>query len=154
MFKDYYSILNISYPSNTDGIRDAYRKQSKRWHPDRNIGNDTTKQMQNVNEAYNVLINERTKYLYDEEYTRFKQAYHICRTEVNPFEYDYNISDEDLKQDINKAKEEAKAFVDRFLRSLRIEAKSAINGAWDEVKNYLLAGVFLIIIIVCIQMCA
>ena len=52
MFKDYYQILGIEYPSNPVEIRGAYHLQSMKWHPDKNPGRDTKQQMQDVNEAY------------------------------------------------------------------------------------------------------
>lgn len=55
MFVDYYQILEISYPSNADEIKRAYRKLSLKWHPDRNVGIDTSEIMIGINEAYYIL---------------------------------------------------------------------------------------------------
>ena len=37
IFKDYYSILKLEYPSSLEEIHKAYKTESKRWHPDINI---------------------------------------------------------------------------------------------------------------------
>ncbi len=106
-FKDYYAILKIEYPSTIEEIRKAYKTASKQWHPDMNIGLDTTLQMQNINEAYYILGDIRKKTLYDAEY--------ICylKTKSN-----YNIKNEDLKTDIKEAKATAKKYTTEFYQSL------------------------------------
>ena len=55
MFKDYYAILEISFPSDEKEIKAAYRQQSLKWHPDRNIGRNTEEEMKAINEAYAIL---------------------------------------------------------------------------------------------------
>ena len=51
MFKDYYQILDILPSATKQEIKEAYRKMSLRWHPDRNSGADVTAIMQDINEA-------------------------------------------------------------------------------------------------------
>ena len=67
-FKDYYAILGITYPATTAEIKAAYLKQCKHWHPDRNPGVDTTRKMQEVNEAGDVLLDAARKNDYDYHY--------------------------------------------------------------------------------------
>ena len=71
MFIDYYSILEISPSSTKEEIKSAYKKQAKKWHPDKNHGQDTTKKMQEINEAYLILNDDEARCRYDIEYTRF-----------------------------------------------------------------------------------
>ncbi len=68
VFKDYYGILGITYPATTAEIKAAYLKQCKHWHPDRNPGVDTTRKMQEVNEAGDVLLDAARKNDYDYHY--------------------------------------------------------------------------------------
>ncbi len=71
MFPDYYSVLEIQPSSTKEEIKSAYKNQAKKWHPDKNHGKDTTKKMQEINEAYLILNDDEAKYRYDIEYTRF-----------------------------------------------------------------------------------
>ena len=48
MFYDYYSILEINHTATLEDIRKAYIKQAHKWHPDKNPGKDTAKQMQEI----------------------------------------------------------------------------------------------------------
>lgn len=72
-FKDYYAILKISQYSTRKEVRTAYKKQSMEWHPDRNPGLNTTKMMQEINEANQVLSNPITREKFNQEYYFFKE---------------------------------------------------------------------------------
>ena len=147
IFKDYYSILKLEYPSSLEEIHKAYKTESKRWHPDINIEHDTTVQMQNINEAYNILGDRRKKTLYDAEYRCF------IKTPIQK-SYNYKIRDEDLKTNIKDAQKQAKEFVDVFYQSLRSDSKVAINGAWEGMKGYIIGGIMVLVIFFCFQMCS
>ena len=73
-FIDYYAILGISLNATTSEIQAAYKKQSLKWHPDRNRGIDTTKKMQEINEAKRILSDKVLKIKYNREYSRFKES--------------------------------------------------------------------------------
>lgn len=66
-FKDYYKILELETSKvTTEQIKNAYRKQAKKYHPDVNIGNKVAEErIKDINEAYRVLSNEATKRKYD-----------------------------------------------------------------------------------------
>ena len=116
MFKDYYKILGITQQASTSEIKSAYRAMSMKWHPDRNPGVDVTAIMQDINEAYAILKDEDKHRRYDEEYDRFIRQYHDDLTlheedgkdnhesadqnHSSRWEYDYDIQDETLKEDI------------------------------------------------------
>lgn len=67
IFKDYYKILNIDGPKVTmDVVKDAYREQAKKYHPDVNVGNRTAEErFKDINEAYRVLSDVQAKKKYD-----------------------------------------------------------------------------------------
>lgn len=67
IFKDYYKILNIDGPKVTmDVVKDAYREQAKKYHPDVNVGNRTAEErFKDINEAYRVLSDSQAKRKYD-----------------------------------------------------------------------------------------
>ena len=66
-FKDYYKILGLeSSKVTTEQIKNAYRKQAKKYHPDVNVGNKVAEErIKDINEAYRVLSNAGTKRKYD-----------------------------------------------------------------------------------------
>lgn len=72
MFKDYYAILEIDVSASKDDIKSAFKIQSLRWHPDRNIGNNTTSIMQDINEAKLILLDTEARERYNKEYHNFK----------------------------------------------------------------------------------
>ncbi len=63
-YRDYFIILGISPYATSEEIQHAYRKRAKALHPDRNPAPDATLQFQLLNEAYEVLKNAETRYLY------------------------------------------------------------------------------------------
>lgn len=66
-FKDYYKILELENSKVTaEQIKNAYRKQAKKYHPDVNVGNKVAEEkIKDVNEAYRILSNPITKKKYD-----------------------------------------------------------------------------------------
>lgn len=72
MFVDYYAILEISQSATLAEIKSAYRTQAMKWHPDKNLGTDTTEKMKEINEAKLILTDEDARVRYDREYVRFK----------------------------------------------------------------------------------
>lgn len=73
MFVDYYAILEISFDATHQEVKAAYKKQALKWHPDRNIGLDTTLRMQQINEAHLILKDVEGRDRYDKEYKRYKE---------------------------------------------------------------------------------
>lgn len=69
-FKNYYSILGIDPQANQKEITDAYKVKAKKWHPDANPGVDTTSQMQEIAQAYNVLKDDNLRKAYNISYYR------------------------------------------------------------------------------------
>ena len=66
-FKDYYKILELENSKvTTEQIKNAYRKQAKKYHPDVNVGNRVAEErIKDINEAYRVLSNPSSKRKYD-----------------------------------------------------------------------------------------
>ena len=73
VFKDYYKILGLKSNKVTiDEIRDAYRKQAKKYHPDKNGGDETKEEIfKDINEAYNTLSNPKLRRRYDFNWSRY-----------------------------------------------------------------------------------
>jgi len=75
--KDYYKILGVDKKSTQDDIKKAYRKLSKKYHPDINNGDDT--KFKQISEAYETLGDVGKRKKYDSP-----------NTQNNPFNYGGN----------------------------------------------------------------
>jgi curved DNA-binding protein len=65
-YKDYYKILGVDRKASQDEIKKAYRKLAKKYHPDRNPGDDKIKgKFEEISEAYEVLSDPDKKKKYD-----------------------------------------------------------------------------------------
>ncbi|MCM1502076.1 MAG: DnaJ domain-containing protein [Bacteroidales bacterium] len=165
MFVDYYEVLDILPDATVECIRAAYKRESLRWHPDKNAGMDTTRQMQMINEAYAILKEPEKRARYDAEYAKFKYS----RTEGSgqryrqtastaagssfDFTYDYDIHDDKVNQDMYEARAYAKKLVDDFMSSLKSSAKDAACGAWKAIKPYLIVVGILMVFGLVFQIC-
>ena len=65
--RDYYEVLGVSKGASDDEIKKAFRKMSKKYHPDLNPNNkEAEKKFKEVNEAYQVLSDPEKKSKYDQ----------------------------------------------------------------------------------------
>ena len=67
IFKDYYKILGLPNSNVTpEQIKQAYREQAKKYHPDINTtSNFSEERFKDINEAYKTLSNTSTRRKYD-----------------------------------------------------------------------------------------
>jgi len=63
--KNYYKILGVSRTASSEAIKRAYRSKAKSFHPDVYTGKSSKEQFQLINEAYQVLKDEKKRRLYD-----------------------------------------------------------------------------------------
>ncbi|MFY9399041.1 MAG: J domain-containing protein [Desulfomonilia bacterium] len=67
MAKDYYEVLGVPRNASAKQIKEAYRRLSRKWHPDINPGNrEAEERFKEISSAYDVLGDEERRRLYDE----------------------------------------------------------------------------------------
>ena len=65
--RDYYEVLGVNKNADAATIKKAYSKLAKKYHPDSNEGNaSAAEHFKEVNEAYDVLSDEKKRKLYDQ----------------------------------------------------------------------------------------
>ncbi len=72
---DHYNILGLDQTATKTAIKKAYRKLSLKYHPDQNNGNERyTKKFLEIQEAYEVLYDDKKRKQYDVYYNRMRQS--------------------------------------------------------------------------------
>ena len=59
--KDYYAVLGVLPTAEDAVIRAAYKALAQRYHPDRNDSESAKERMQEINEAYSILSDSKTR---------------------------------------------------------------------------------------------
>ncbi|MCZ2202624.1 molecular chaperone DnaJ [Cylindrospermopsis raciborskii] len=70
MARDYYEILGVSRDADKEQIKQAYRRQARKYHPDVNKEPGAEEKFKEINRAYEVLSEAETR----ERYNRFGEA--------------------------------------------------------------------------------
>jgi len=65
-YKDYYKILGVKRNVKQDGIKPAYRKLARKYHPDVSSEVDAEDKFKTLNEAYEVLKDPEKRVAYDQ----------------------------------------------------------------------------------------
>ncbi|HNC34042.1 MAG TPA: J domain-containing protein [Bacteroidia bacterium] len=179
MFVDYYALLEITPTATSEEIKAAFKKQAMRWHPDRNPGVDTNPQMQLINEAKLILLDEEARVKYDLQYSRFrqhqtekeqfrkqeqqrKQEQHRRQEEQQKkqttqdykeetFTYsDFSVDDEVLKRWMANAKRQAVDLAKQTIEELKGMTKAGIKAGAKEIGRGFIFQIFLSIIVLII----
>ncbi len=116
--KDYYYILGIKKETNADDIKSAYRKLSKKFHPDVNNGDKFFEErFKEIQEAYETLSNIDKRKLYDESYKNY-----------------FSVKDENFP--VNKSNNtEQKEEADFFYKEYQNENKKTNKGFEKAFKS-------------------
>ncbi|MFN8430545.1 MAG: DnaJ domain-containing protein [Spirosomataceae bacterium] len=164
MFKDYYKLLEIPQNANDGEIKKAFRVQAIKWHPDRNLGTDTTVRMQEINEAYLILKDKEARERFDIEYNKFRQylqtksqaesnqtksekeeqnnKYHDQNNSRSQYEYsDYKVEDDLLAKWMANAKNQAVELAKQTIKDFKGVTKAAANGCMNGVIHLVIWGV-------------
>jgi molecular chaperone DnaJ len=70
--KDYYKILGVEKNASQDDIKKAFRKLAHQYHPDKKNGDEA--KFKEVNEAYQVLGDQKKRAQYDQYGSAFEHA--------------------------------------------------------------------------------
>ena len=71
MSKDYYNILGVDKNAGQEDIKQAFKKLAHKYHPDKENGDEA--KFKEINEAYNVLGDEKKRKQYDQFGATFDQ---------------------------------------------------------------------------------
>lgn len=71
--EDYYALLGVSPLASFEEIKEAYKKQAFRFHPDKNRDVNATQHFQRVGRAWEILKDEERRLDYDEEFVRSRR---------------------------------------------------------------------------------
>jgi len=63
--RDYYETLGVPRNASKDDLRSAYRKLARRYHPDVSKESDAEERFKEINEAYQILSDDKLRAQYD-----------------------------------------------------------------------------------------
>jgi molecular chaperone DnaJ len=63
--RDYYQVLEVNRSASADDVRRAYRRLARQFHPDLNPSPEAEERFKEINEAYEVLSDDRRRASYD-----------------------------------------------------------------------------------------
>ena len=124
-----YKILNIPETSNADEIKQAYKKQAKKYHPDLYQGDKkfAEEKMKQINEAYELLNTPNTS-------TTNTSSSNNSKTS-----YDYYSSQ--AEQEARRRAEEAqRRYEEEMLQKLREENERIAKKLEEQIKQSELAA--------------
>jgi hypothetical protein len=88
--KDFYYILGLEINCTFDDIKDAYRKLSKKYHPDLNQGDPYFEsRFREIKEAYDTLSDPPKRALYDKELKEFRAGNIEAERRGQPYQPQY-----------------------------------------------------------------
>ena len=164
MFSDYYAVLGVTENATSEELKSAFKNQAMKWHPDRNRGVDTTKRMQEINEAYLILKDSEARNRYDKEYQLFKQyqkQQERPRQDNNkkpfeePFEYSgYKISDDTLNDWMKSAKAQAVDLAKQTIEDLKGMTSAGLKAAGNVIVSRLITGIIIFLIFTLVKSCS
>lgn len=65
-YKDYYEVLGVQRGASAEEMQKAFRSLARKWHPDRNKEPKAEDRFKEINEAYEVLKDDKKRGLYDQ----------------------------------------------------------------------------------------
>lgn len=149
IFKDYYKILGLETNKVTqDEIKQAYREQAKKYHPDVNVGNQVSEErFKDINEAYRVLSDNVSRRKYDRMWTsrignrKKKQAYEESKRDKNDVFSDFfhmffgsELQDNEEKDIVKKSKKNPPVKGENIETAISISVEEAFYGLNKKIS--------------------
>lgn len=106
---DLYEILSVPIDATNEEITKAYKKLARIYHPDKKTGN--TEQFQQINYAYNILINNTTRIKYNNMKKPTKSKLNNFLTEWFNKQW---VKHNDIKKLINLSQDDIKKIIDNI----------------------------------------
>ena len=99
---NYYELLGVSETATLEEIKHAYKMQIKKWHPDINKSEEAVNISVKLNEAKEILLDEKKRAEYDrflkgqqeETYNKYVYNKNNKQEENNNYEYNQNYEQE------------------------------------------------------------
>jgi len=146
LMKDYYYILGINKSASINEIKVAYRKLSKKFHPDMNNGDKYFEdRFKEIQEAYEVLSDSSKRKDYDWRYTNFNKNTHTNKDEeLRRKEAEQKRKEEKFKREIeaferekSNYKNQPKETIEVNLIKLIFDSKlfKSINNAINSFRE-------------------
>ena len=136
IFKDYYKILGLeSNMVSMAQIKNAYREQAKKYHPDVNVGNKSSEErFKDINEAYRILSETSTKRKYDRIWNRnvtTKRTSYSYNSKANLFTMFFgNVEEEDFSKIDNKIPSKG----ENLETEIKLNIKEAFLGVTKNIS--------------------
>ena len=151
--QDYYELLGVPRDATKDQIKRSFRKMAQQYHPDVNKAPDAEMRFKEINEAYQVLIDDEKRAIYDRYgHAGFQAGGAAGYSDMGGFGDLGSIFEElfsgfgrpssgnrrqprrgaDLRADIRLSFEEAIFGTERELEIPRMEACDRCNGSGAE----------------------
>ena len=73
-FKDYYTVMGLARDATPDDIKRAYRKLSRKYHPDVSKEKNAEARFKELGEAYEVLKDPEKRTAYDQLGPNWKEG--------------------------------------------------------------------------------
>jgi len=77
----HYTMLGVSETATISEIKKGFKRMALKWHPDKNSSAEAEATMKQVNEAYEVLKDEDSRKVYDDESTSRKSQQEFANVE-------------------------------------------------------------------------
>ena len=145
IFKDYYKILGLETNKVTaNEIKQAYREQAKKYHPDVNVGNQISEdRFKDINEAYRVLSNNVSRRKYDRMWVsrvgnkRKKQEYEESKRDKNDVFSEFFhmfFGGEEQEQEEKKSKKNPPVKGENIETAISISIEEAFYGLNKKIS--------------------
>lgn len=139
---NYYDVLNVSNNASRKEIKKAYKRESIKWHPDKNSSPGATERMILINEAWLILSDIEARSKYDTELELYNS---FIRSRTTSDANAYVFNDETLYKWMKNAKQQAKELAKSSLDDLVGMSKAGASAFFHRTKYALLIYVAIVL---------